>query len=170
MSKKKNNNECHELKNIQYKTLLMKGTDLKSNTSTDDLTNIDLYLLNETATNKLELWNKLSKTEKLNKINLFLDVKKEEYKLNESELLEAKNYLVDCIDKKKIIKNNDVIYNKETGVLENIVNLHFNNNNRNFVIKKTDKKSNTLKGLPKKHIISNAKNHNQTHKKIPIKE
>ena len=47
MSKKKNTNDCHELKNIQYKTLLMKGTNLKQSNSTNDLSNIDLYLTNE---------------------------------------------------------------------------------------------------------------------------
>ena len=165
MSKKKNTNDCHELKNIQYKTLLMKGTNLKQSNSTNDLSNIDLYLTNETETNKLETWNKLSKTDKINKINIFIDEKVEEHNLNETETIDFKKYLHDCVDRKKIIKNNDVVYNKETGILENIINLHFNNVNKTFLIKKSDKKSNTLKGLPKKHLVANSRIHNQTHKK-----
>ena len=109
--------------------------------------------------------NKLSKTDKISKINVFVEEKQQEYELNEKETFEFRKYLHDCIDKKKIIKNNDVLYNKETGVLENIINIHFNSTNKTFIIKKTDKKSNTLKGLPKKHLISNSRIHNQTHKK-----
>ena len=165
MSKKKNTNDCHELKNIQYKTLLMKGTNLKPSDNTNNLSNIDVYLTNETETNKLEPWNKLSKTDKINKINTFVDEKQQEYDLNETETLNFRKYLHDCIDKKKIIKNNDVLYNKETGILENIINIQFNSTNKTFLIKKIDKKSNTLKGLPKKHLISNSRIHNQTHKK-----
>ena len=171
MSKSKSKSiECQELKNIQYKTLLMNGNNLSVSNKTTDLSNIDLYLTNETEINKLETWNKLSKTNKLEKINVYILKLKENHNLSDEELEKSKLFLHDCIDKKKLLKNNEVIYEKDNGLLLNIVNLSFNQNNRSFSLKRSDKRSSTLKGLPKKSTSSKLLIHNQTHKKNSIKE
>ena len=169
MSKNKNL-ECQELKNILYKTLLMNGNDLNVNNQSTDLSNIDLYLTKETEINKLETWNKLSKTNKFEKINDYILKLKETYNLLPEEEEATKLFLYDCIDKKKLLKNNEVIYDKDNGLLLNIVNLSFNQSNRIFFLKRNDKRSSTLKGLPKKSNASKLLSHNQTHKKNIVKE
>ena len=40
------NNECLELKNIKYKTMLLSGTPLKETKSSNDLSNLDNFLEN----------------------------------------------------------------------------------------------------------------------------
>jgi hypothetical protein len=47
-----NNDECHELKNIKYKTMLLNGKPLQETTSSNDLSNLDKYLEDEKNTNK----------------------------------------------------------------------------------------------------------------------
>ena len=42
----KGTDECMELKNIKYKTMLMKGVALKDTSSSNDLSNLDKFLDN----------------------------------------------------------------------------------------------------------------------------
>jgi hypothetical protein len=41
------NNECQELKNIKYKSMLLTGTPLQETKSSNDLSNLDKFLENE---------------------------------------------------------------------------------------------------------------------------
>jgi hypothetical protein len=51
-----------------------------------------------------------------------------------------------------LYKNKDVTYEKETGILENIPNLQFNNTTRKFSLKKSAQHVSTAKALgPKKN-------------------
>ena len=62
--------ECQELKNIKYKTMLLSGNNKKMIESvTNDISNLDLLLDKENKLNKKESWNKLDKSVKLEKIN-----------------------------------------------------------------------------------------------------
>ena len=60
--------ECIELKNIQYKTMLLNGKPIKETKSANDLTNLDEFLENEKNNNQNEPWCKLNKTIKLKKL------------------------------------------------------------------------------------------------------
>ena len=54
--------ECLELKNIQYKTMLLSGAPLKETKSSNDMSNLDKFLEDEKTNNKSEPWCKLDKT------------------------------------------------------------------------------------------------------------
>jgi hypothetical protein len=45
------NNECQELKNLKYKTMLLNGVPLKEIKSSNDLSNLDKFLENEKNNN-----------------------------------------------------------------------------------------------------------------------
>ena len=60
-------NDCHELKNIQYKTMLLKGNNL-SQDNISDISNIDIFLEKECRINKHEIWSKLDKTGKIQRL------------------------------------------------------------------------------------------------------
>ena len=69
--------ECQELKNIKYKTMLQTGNNKKLISSiTNDISNINLILENESNQNKKETWNKLDKSIKLEKINKYIETLK----------------------------------------------------------------------------------------------
>ena len=57
----------------------------------------------------------------------------------------------DCLDKKKLQRVKDIIYNKDTGEIKDIPALFYNKPSNHFTLKNIDKRVSTLKGLtPKK--------------------
>ena len=128
--------ECHALKTLKYKTMLLNGNNKKLNAVINDISNIDLLLDIENVNSKRETWNKLDKSEKMHKITDYITKITPEYKLNKHEIDSLKIFLSQTLDKKNLQRNKDVIYIKESGILENIPTLHFNNNTRKFTLRK----------------------------------
>ena len=119
--------ECQELKNIKYKTMLLTGDNKKLVSSvTNDISNMNLILENESNLNKKETWNKLDKSIKLEKINQYIETLKKKHKLTAAEVKILKTYISSNLDKKNLYKNKEVVYIKESGKIENIPLLHFN--------------------------------------------
>ena len=77
----------------------------------------------------------------MNKITLYINKLVNQHKLSNIESEALKDYLSQNIDKKNLLKNKDVIYSKDTGILENIPNLQFNNSTRKFTLKKQHQQS-----------------------------
>jgi hypothetical protein len=110
--------------------------------------NIDSFLEKESKKNKNDNWNKIDKTTKLKQFNEYVDnVIPAEYTLCETESVALKNYLEESLDKKKLQCVKDVIYDKTTGKIKGIPNLHFNPLTRKFTIKRNEKRASTLKSL-----------------------
>ena len=84
-----NNEECLELKNIKYKTMLLSGVPIQETKSANDLSNLEKFLETEQNNNKNEPWCKLDKTIKTKKLFEYVNLYKLENKLDdeESELL-----------------------------------------------------------------------------------
>ena len=141
--------ECQELKNIRYKTMLQSSNNNKLIVSelTKDLSNANLLLDNECNNNKKETWNKLDKSIKMDKINEYILSLTSKYKLNKLEIKNLREYLSSNLDKKNLYKNKEVTYIKESGKLENIHNLHFNNSTRKFTLRKNVQHVSTAKAL-----------------------
>lgn len=150
-----NNDECHELNNIKYKTMLLNGTNLV-NIQTSDISNIDSILEKECKLSKLEPWCKLDKTEKISKLNIYIDELNNKHNLSIEEKTALSIYIDSCLDRKHLAKVKDVQYDKITGVIKSIPSLQFNNITRKFSLKKSDKYVSTTKSLgPKKKTIKN---------------
>ena len=150
-------NECQELKNIKYKTMLLSNNlDLNPNIK-DDINNIDIFLERESILNKSEPWNKLDKTIKIKKLNEFVNTLTKEHKLNLLESKNIKNQLTDALDKKQLMKVKDIQYDKENGIIKNIPNLHFNSTTRKFTLNKSEKHISASKSLAPKN--NNTKKH-----------
>lgn len=135
--------ECQELRNIKYKTMLLNGNKKNLNTVIDNVKNLDLILDNETEKSKQESWNKLDKSAKMKKITDYITKIQPTYMLSQEEIDILKNYLSSNLDKKNLQKNKDVVYVKESGILQHIPNLHFNNSTRKFTLRKQSQTSAT---------------------------
>lgn len=145
------NNECQELKNLKYKTMLLNGVPLKEIKSSNDLSNLDKFLENEKINNVNEPWCKLNKTIKTKKIQEYVEIYKGKNNLNEEEGSLLFTFLKDCIDRKKLQRVKDVVYDKETGNIKEIPALCYVKTNKHFTLKNMDKRVSTLKSLaPKK--------------------
>jgi len=151
--------ECQELKNIKYKTMLLNGVSLHETKSSNDLLHLDNFLENEKINNVNDPWCKLNKTIKTQKIMDFIDKYKLEKSLNNEETQLLVNFLKECLDKKKLQRIKDVIYDKNTGIIKDIPALTYVKSNKHFTLKNIDKRVSTLKSLaPKKCNHSTIKN------------
>jgi hypothetical protein len=152
---KTDSKECKELKTIKYKTMLLSGNpDINPNIK-DNLSKVDMILERESNLNKAEPWSKLDKTVKLNKLNEYVSFLTKEHKLTNTEIKTIKKELHNALDKKQLQRVKDVNYDKDTGHIKNIPNLHFNKNTRKFTMKRSEKLISTLKSLgPKKNQSS----------------
>lgn len=62
MSSSTQQEECMELKNIKYKTMLISGSDIQETKTSADMQNLERFLEDEKFTNQAETWCKLDKT------------------------------------------------------------------------------------------------------------
>lgn len=152
---KNDNKECKELKTIKYKTMLLSGNPEINPNIKDNISKVDMLLERESNLNKAEPWSKIDKTVKLNKLNDYINSLTKEHKLNPTEIKTIKKELHNALDKKQLQRVKDVSYDKETGTINNIPNLHFNKTTRKFTMKRSEKQVSTLKSLgPKKNLAS----------------
>ena len=114
--------------------------------------NIDMILEKEKQTNKNDSWNKLDKTDKMQKLNIFAEKYGSDNNLSPQELLQLKSFFNDCLDKSKLNKTKDVIYDKDTKEIVSIPALHFNTINKNYTLRMDTKRVSTLKSLTPKRI------------------
>ena len=121
--------ECIELKNIKYKSLMLKNNQkrgdaaiqmLHNTSATNSISHIDSYLESERALNNTEPWGKLDKTVKISKLLIFAKSYIELNSLPESESANLVAFLITCIDHKKIVKTKDVVYDKISGKIISI--------------------------------------------------
>lgn len=160
MEETSNSEECLELKNIKYKTMLLKGAPIKETKSSNNLLNLENFLENEKNNNKNEPWCKLNKTIKIQKLIEFVDSYKIDNKLNKEEENLLILFFKDCLERKKLQRVKDVVYDKETGVIKNIPALHYTKSTKHFTLKNIEKRISTLKSLAPKKINTTIKNKN----------
>jgi len=146
--------ECVELKNIKYKTMLLVGNPLVETKTSGDLTNIDKFLEDEKNTNKNGPWCKLDKTVKIQKIMTFVEEYTKDNLLDSEEKNLLVKFLKDCLDRKKLQRVKDVNYDKVNGLIKEIPVLSYNKQNRHFTLKNIDKRVSTSKCLSKKSQTS----------------
>lgn len=120
--------------------------------------NIDSILENEKQKNKSDSWNKLDKTVKIQKLHAFAEKHGRYNGYPAKEVKNLKVFFVDCLNKAKLQKTKDVIYEKETGEITAIPALFFNSITHNFTLKIMDsKRVSTLKSLTPKRITEKNK-------------
>ena len=144
--------ECQDLKNIKYKTMLLNGAPLNETKSSNDLTNLEKFLETEKINNSNEPWCKLNKTIKTKKLIEFVEIYSKENKLNEDESKNLVVFLKDSLDKKKLLRVKDVIYDKIDGIVKEIPALTYTKSNKHFTLKNIDKRVSTLKSLTPKKV------------------
>jgi hypothetical protein len=131
-----------------YNTYILNGSQI--NTYIDTTSNLNKFLDNEKDNVHNVDWNKMSKMNKLSKIDEYIILK---YPTISDEFKEkVLKYLKDCIDKKKMNRVEDVLYDKAEGVIKKITELQINIQLKTYSYKNNERKKSTLKNLPpKKH-------------------
>ena len=128
------NSEINELKNIKYKT------STKMSQDNTDLSQVELFLENEKKNNRCEPWNKLDKTTKYKKIEEFAIQYATTNNISANDSIELVSFLKDAIDKKKIYRVKDIIYDRNESSIKEIPGLIFLNlDTKKFTLKNTNK-------------------------------
>jgi len=121
------------------------GHDYSSTSQSNSLSMIENFLESEKVTNNTEQWCKLNKSVRLEKLTQFAS----EYATKNGLSSENESLLIqffrDCLDKKKLNKVKDVVYNKTTGNITDIPLLVFNKGTKSFTLKKVVKNTTTVK-------------------------
>jgi len=144
--------ECQELKNIKYKTMLLNGAPLHETKSSNDISNLEKFLEDEKINNSNEPWCKLNKTIKTKKLIEYVEIYKKDKNLDENEAKNLVAFLKDSLDKKKLCRVKDVIYDKINGVVKEIPALTYTKASKHFTLKNMDKRVSTLKSLAPKKV------------------
>ena len=99
------------------------------------ISNLDKFLEAEKINNNSEPWCKLNKTIKVKKLVEYVDSYSNGNKLdtNECEILAV--FLKDSLDKKKLSRVKDVIYDKTSGIIKDIPALVYNKSTKHFTLK-----------------------------------
>ena len=140
-----NKEECLELKSIKYKNMLLNGVSLQETKSENDLSNLDKFLENEKINNVNEHWCKLNKTIKTKKLIEFANNYKNTKELNDEEYDLLINFFKSCLEKKKLLRVKDVVYDKINGTIKDVPALCYTKLNKHFTLKNIDKRVSTLK-------------------------
>lgn len=120
----------------------------------------DKFLEDEKNNNVNEPWCKLNKTIKTKKVLEFVEKYKTEKNLNLEEEKALLTFLKDCLDRKKLQRVKDVIYDKTNGSIKEIPALSYTKANKHFTLKNMDKRVSTLKSLAPKKAQGTIKNKN----------
>jgi hypothetical protein len=119
---------------------------------------IDHILEKETQKNKTESWNKLNKTMKIQKLNHYAEKYATEHKYSERELGNLKTFFLESLERGKLQKTKEVVYDKDQQQIEEIPGLFYHQHNHNFTLRIIDtKRVSTLKSLTPKRTVDRPK-------------
>lgn len=170
----KDDTECGELKNIQYQTMLLNGAPENICGTEDNVNSFQDFIDHQREADIYKPWSKLEKMVKITCLERYVDNlndKLEIYKegdtfLSNEKKKELKNFLKTELNRKKLQRVKDVVYDKDKGAVQDIPGLSFNKK-RNFTLKKDRKNESSLKSLTTK---TNAKTVKAKHKKVASKK
>lgn len=147
-------NECVELKNIKYKSMLLTGNSEEPVETVENMSNLDQFLAGEKKISSNEVWTKLDKTTKLVKFDEFVNEYCNENNYTSQDKVDLNIFLNTNLDRKRLLKAKEVIYDKETGKIKSIPSLTYNTTSKKFTLKRCEKRQSTLKSLaPKKSRV-----------------
>lgn len=150
MSGKPKTEECLELKNIKYQTMLINNNTSSLNTK-ENINDIEDFLFKEIQLNKKLPWSKLDQGLKLEHIRNFVKDYTLKNKLSENKEKILLKFLNSCMERKKLQRVKDVTYDISSGKIICIPNLLFNKVTNKFILKKKEKTgSSTLSCLAPK--------------------
>lgn len=122
---------------------------------------VDSILEKEKQYNKNDTWNKLDKTGKIQKLHAFAEKYGKTNNLPVKDIKSLKMFFIDCLEKLKLQKAKDVVYDKETREIISIPSLFFNIASKSFTLKIMDtKRVSTLKSLTPIRTASQTKLNN----------
>ena len=139
-------------KNIKYTNILLNQNSNNKDELTSDAIKFDQIVSMQNKNNeknKNKTWSKLDKMCKIQKLKDYTDSYSEQHKLSSPRKNQLHKYLRECLDRRKLNRVKDVIYDKDSGEIKDIPGLSWNTNVLRFTFKSREKKDSTMKNLTK---------------------
>lgn len=156
--------ECMELQNIEYQTMLL-NSNSKVKSNKEDTFNIDGFLEKEKKNNQNKPWSKLGKNQRIQKLTDYIQKITKKHNFSVDEINKLREYLIKCVDRKKLQRVKDVVYDVKTGKIKTIPNLIFDKTKRKFTLRKNEKHKSSLRSLAPKN---KSKSKNKSTNKIKL--
>ena len=102
----------------------------KTNNETTSLVSLNTLLYNETNNKKIK-WCKVIIIDKIKKLNIYID---KQTKYNDAQKKLLKQYIRLCINRKKLLRDKEIKYNIETGEVEDIIDIAYNEKSKKFTL------------------------------------
>lgn len=114
-----------------------------------NLSALEDMLETEKQNNKLAAWNKLDKTSRVQKLHAFAEKYGREHGLPVKEIRNLKVFFTGALDKGRLNRAKDVVYDRDAREVKSVPALHFNNEAKAFTLRNLEdaKRVSTLKCL-----------------------
>lgn len=147
--KKELHNDCLELGNIRYKTMLEHGakSEIVPKKKSNNAKDIEAYLEKEKNHHKNLTWSRLDRSSKIKKLHEYADEYGSKQKLSDKEISDLKIYFTRSINRKKLLRVREVSYDKENECVTDVPQLIFNKTSRKFTLKRSSQRTSTLSSL-----------------------
>jgi len=163
--------DCHELKNIKYQTMLLNGNVSIVPKQQESTINMESFMELDKLNVVKKTWSKLDNGIRIKKLKAYANEYAEKNKFTLLQKNNLKNFLIKALERKKLHKTKEVSFNVEKQLIEKIPGLNFNKDKKKFTLKRLDSKGSIRKNLAPKTIKNKKKKSRgtKTHKtKIDI--
>jgi len=148
ISENQDNQKKQSKSGSKYKSVINTISPTYEETAETNYNTLDALLEKEKQQNKSDAWNKLNKTVKIQKLHQFAETYGQNNQLPVKDIKSLKLFFNDSLDKNKLQKTKEIVYDKEKGTITSVPGLFFNSTNRAFTLKNTDiKRISTIKSL-----------------------
>lgn len=135
-------------KDIKYQKMFLNSSTSKSiKPSIKDFDEIVSLQNNKDISNKP--WSKLDKLTKIQKLQEYISDYASTHNLTKEKEITLQKYIRQCLDRKKLQRVKDVLYDKDKCIIKSIPGLSYNNTTSKFTLRVKDRSDNTLKNLTK---------------------
>lgn len=170
--------DCHELKNIKYQTMLLNSNvNIVPKKEQSDI-NMESFMEQDKLKKKKKTWSKLDNGIRIKKLSQFAINYANKNDLTKKQALSLKSFLLKSLDRKKLHKTKEVNFDIEKQEITDIPGLNYNKDKKKFTLKRLDKQNyintrlapKTIKNKNKKKNKSRGKKTQKTKIDIHLKE
>jgi hypothetical protein len=131
-------------------------SDSKSTVRCTDLESVDEIIKKNINKSPIKSWSKIDKSAKYKLLVDYATAYKEEKSLSDVKYNSLIAFFKDCMDKKKLYRVKDVVYDSGENVIKDIPHLMFNTHANTYTLRNSEKYISATKNLgPRKRTIRN---------------
>lgn len=132
---------CKDLKNIQYKTQILKGErNPQKNIATANSADVEAILERERTIVRSVAWARLERSTCISKLREFSTIFGSENEMTLDEVASLADYLSTAYERKRLERAHDVSFDKDTQNITAIPCLTFNKSSRKFTLSRSERR------------------------------